>query len=89
MAPDYLTGCAGVSQRHVGEHFPDLEAQKDLLLEQILEFFEEHIENRFPDPDFTFDIYITSSGKVRATDFFSNRSDWSAGHNPSRRFQLR
>lgn len=61
-----IIGCvAGVCQRQVSEHFPGLGAQKDELLEILLSFFEEHIENRFPDPDFTFDVYITSASKVR------------------------
>ena len=56
----------GICQREVTEHFPGLEDEKDSLTEVLLEFFEEHLEHRFPDPDYTFDVYITSTKKVEA-----------------------
>ena len=58
---------AGVSQREITEHFPGLEAQKRELLELLMEFFEQHIERHFPDPDYTFDVYVTAAGKVRCS----------------------
>lgn len=42
---------AGVCQREVTQHFPALADQQDELEESILEFFEEHIQHKFPDPD--------------------------------------
>ncbi len=44
-----------------------LEPQKDDLLEAMLEFFEEHVQQRFPEEDYTFDVYITTAGKVSDT----------------------
>ena len=30
----------------------------------LLEFFEEHLQERFHEADYTFDVYITTAGKV-------------------------
>lgn len=46
------------------ENAASLEAQKDDLLEAMLEFFEEHVQERFPESDYTFDVYVTTAGKV-------------------------
>ncbi len=43
--------CTGVSQRDVTQHFPALAEEASDLEETILEFFEEHIQHKFPDPD--------------------------------------
>ncbi len=43
--------CTGVSQRDVTQHFPALAGEASDLEEIILEFFEEHIQHKFPDPD--------------------------------------
>ncbi|CAL8471972.1 g11514 [Coccomyxa elongata] len=58
-----------VSQRNIMENAAFLEPQKDDLLEAMLEFFEEHVQQRFPEKDYTFDVYITTAGKVRLIDF--------------------
>ena len=42
---------AGVCQRDVTQHFPALRDQQDDLEERILEFFEEHIQHKFPSAD--------------------------------------
>lgn len=42
---------SGVCQRDVTQHFPALADQQQELEEQILEFFEEHIQHKFPGPD--------------------------------------
>lgn len=47
------------------ENAASLEAQKEDLLEAMLEFFEEHVQQRFPKADYTFDVYITTAGRVR------------------------
>ncbi len=41
-----------------------LEPSKDDLLEAMLEFFEEHVQQRFPETDYTYDVYVTTAGKV-------------------------
>lgn len=55
---------AAISQRNIMENAAALEAQKDDLLEAMLEFFEEHVQRRFPEADYTFDVYITTAGAV-------------------------
>ncbi len=40
-----------MSQRDVTQHFPALADEASDLEEIILEFFEEHIQHKFPDPD--------------------------------------
>lgn len=42
---------AGICQRDVTQHFPALRDQQDDLEERILEFFEEHIQHKFPSAD--------------------------------------
>ena len=64
LRPFYI--CAAVSQRNVLAHAPWLEAQRQDLLEALLEFFEERVQQRFPLRDYTFDVYITTAGKVAA-----------------------
>lgn len=68
VSPELLRGnkgvLAGVCQRVVSEHFPGLRDEEDALMETVLEFFEANLEQRFPDPDYVFDIYVTSAGKV-------------------------
>lgn len=49
MITDVPVVFAGVCQRDVTSHFPGLAEQQDELSEIILEFYEQHIELRFPD----------------------------------------
>ena len=50
--PLSVNPCAsGVSQRDVTQHYPALADEADELEEMILEFFEEHVQHKFPDPD--------------------------------------
>lgn len=51
-------------QRNLLEYAPNLAAQEDELLEALLEFFEQHVQESFPCADFTFDVYITTAGRV-------------------------
>ncbi|KAL0048552.1 hypothetical protein WJX82_005697 [Trebouxia sp. C0006] len=59
----------GVSQRDVTQHFPALADEASDLEEIVLEFFEEHIQHKFPDPDYTMDVYVATTGTVRLMDF--------------------
>ena len=47
----HVMSCTGVCQRDVTQQFPALAGEADDLEETILEFFEEHIQHKFPDPD--------------------------------------
>ena len=38
----------------------------------LLEFFEQHLQEHFPEADYTFDVYITTAGKVRSQDALPN-----------------
>lgn len=46
-------GChsAGVSQRDITSFYPQLATQQEELAEIILEFFEQHLQHRFAEPD--------------------------------------
>lgn len=55
---------AAMSQRNVLEPPDVLYSQEDELREMLLEFFEEHLQDQFPEADYTFDVYITTAGKV-------------------------
>ncbi|KAK9810430.1 hypothetical protein WJX72_010569 [[Myrmecia] bisecta] len=59
----------GVSQRDITSYYPQLRAQQEELMEIILEFFEEHLEHRFPSADYVVDLYVATNGKVRIVDF--------------------
>ena len=56
-----------MSQRNVLEPSGGLQSQEDELREMVLEFFEEHLQERFPEADYTFDVYITTAGKVHTS----------------------
>jgi hypothetical protein len=55
---------AAVCQRNMLEHAPGLAAQQGELLEALLEFFEQYVAPRFPCSDYTFDVYVTTAGRV-------------------------
>ena len=52
-----------MSQRNIAEHYSHLAAEREALLEALLEFAEEHLE-RFPEPDVAADVYVAASGRV-------------------------
>ena len=58
--------CAAISQRHVLESAHELHSQQEELQEMLLEFFEQHLQEHFPETDYTFDVYITTAGRVRS-----------------------
>ncbi len=53
-----------MSQRNVLESPDELQAKEVDLRELLLEFFEQHIQDCFPEADYTFDVYITTADKV-------------------------
>lgn len=59
-----MSYAAAISQRNVLEAPDGLQVQEDELREMLLEFFEENIQERFPEADYTFDVYITAANKV-------------------------
>ncbi|KAI2012668.1 hypothetical protein LOZ39_000604 [Ophidiomyces ophidiicola] len=53
-----------------------LHDMKEDVLQSIQQFFDKHLRDTFPDPDFTFDVYVPN-GKVWLLDFspFSERTE--------------
>ena len=64
--------CAALSQRHVLESAHELHSQEEELKEMLLEFFEQHLQEHFPETDYTFDVYITTAGRVRTQNALPN-----------------
>ena len=58
-----------VSQRHLGIHFPHLNANKDTICSDILHFYHTYVDGKFPDADFTFDIWRKSGKDIVLLDF--------------------
>lgn len=58
--------CAAICQRHVLESAHELHLQQEELQEMLLEFFEQHLQEHFPETSYTFDVYITTAGRVRS-----------------------
>ena len=58
--------CAAICQRHVLESAHELHSQQEELQEMLLEFFEQHLQEHFPETSYTFDVYITTAGRVRS-----------------------
>ncbi|ORZ15474.1 D123-domain-containing protein [Lobosporangium transversale] len=67
----------GVSQRDM-TYYDFLKGIKDELEQKIIAFYEEKIRNKFPDPDYTFDVYITRNReRIYVIDFnpFAQKTD--------------
>ena len=67
----------GISQRHISCYFSYLYPLKDILLQEIMEFFNSKIKSKFVDSDFVFDIFKQESGHYKLVDFnpFSEITD--------------
>ncbi|KAF9181218.1 hypothetical protein BGZ51_005578 [Haplosporangium sp. Z 767] len=55
---DEAGGQAGISQRDM-TYYEFLKGIKDELEQKIVDFYDEKIKGKFPDCDYTFDVYIT------------------------------
>lgn len=66
----------GISQRHCQEHYAFLFDQQDRLCDLIYDFYYTHFCRRssskkarfFPDPDFSFDVYVDKNNRVYLLD---------------------
>jgi len=58
-----------ISQRHLGIHFPHLNVHKETIGSDVLNFYHTYIEEKFADPDFTFDIWHKSAEDIVLLDF--------------------
>uniref|UniRef100_A0A8C6DS11 Translation initiation factor eIF2 assembly protein n=1 Tax=Moschus moschiferus TaxID=68415 RepID=A0A8C6DS11_MOSMO len=59
----------GVSQRDYTQYYDHISKQKEEICRCIQDFFKKHIQYKFLDEDFVFDIYRDSRGKVWLIDF--------------------
>ncbi|ERE80325.1 putative cell division cycle protein [Cricetulus griseus] len=59
----------GISQRDYTQYYDHISKQKEEICRCIQDFFKEHIQYKFLDEDFVFDIYRDSRGKVWLIDF--------------------
>ncbi|KAF5928692.1 hypothetical protein HPG69_008480 [Diceros bicornis minor] len=59
----------GISQRDYTQYYDHISKQKEEICRCIQDFFRKHIQYKFLDEDFVFDIYRDSRGKVWLIDF--------------------
>nr|XP_044618063.1 cell division cycle protein 123 homolog isoform X3 [Equus asinus] len=59
----------GISQRDYTQYYDHISKQKEDICRCIQDFFKKHIQYKFLDEDFVFDIYRDSRGKVWLIDF--------------------
>ncbi|XP_062066884.1 cell division cycle protein 123 homolog isoform X2 [Lepus europaeus] len=59
----------GISQRDYTQYYDHISKQKEDICRCIQDFFKKHIQYKFLDEDFVFDVYRDSRGKVWLIDF--------------------
>ncbi|XP_077194059.1 translation initiation factor eIF2 assembly protein isoform X1 [Paroedura picta] len=59
----------GISQRDYTQYYEHISKQKEEICRCIQEFFKKHIQYKFFDEDFVFDVYRDSRGRVWLIDF--------------------
>ncbi|XP_065661702.1 cell division cycle protein 123 homolog [Hydra vulgaris] len=59
----------GISQRHSSGYYGYLHTQKDILLQEIIRFFNLKIKSKFLDSNFVFDIVKLENGCYKLLDF--------------------
>eukprot|EP00039_Didymoeca_costata_P017156 m.316072 g.316072 ORF g.316072 m.316072 type:complete len:375 (-) comp16499_c0_seq13:1036-2160(-) len=59
----------GISQRDHTNYYPGVMENKDGIKDDILAFYRRKIKEKFPDPDYTFDVYRPREGKIVLIDF--------------------
>ncbi|XP_032205296.1 cell division cycle protein 123 homolog isoform X2 [Mustela erminea] len=59
----------GISQRDYTQYYDHISKQKEEICRCIQDFFKKHLQYKFLDEDFVFDIYRDSRGKVWLIDF--------------------
>ena len=58
-----------VSQRHHRQFLPTVVADRINILNDIQLFFFNYLQNKFPDPDYVFDVYRASTHRILLIDF--------------------
>ncbi|XP_043944187.1 cell division cycle protein 123 homolog [Protopterus annectens] len=59
----------GISQRDYTQYYDHINKQKADVINSLEEFFKQHIQYKFLDEDFVFDVYRDSMGRVWLIDF--------------------
>ncbi|KAL0925050.1 hypothetical protein M5K25_003357 [Dendrobium thyrsiflorum] len=59
----------GISQREVTAFYPSLVDRQQELRRTVEDFFDEVVAPRFGLEDYTFDVYVTGTGKIKILDF--------------------
>uniref|UniRef100_A0A8C3L773 Translation initiation factor eIF2 assembly protein n=1 Tax=Chrysolophus pictus TaxID=9089 RepID=A0A8C3L773_CHRPC len=59
----------GISQRDYTQYYDHISKQHEEICRSIQEFFKKHIQYKFLDEDFVFDVYRDSRGKIWLIDF--------------------
>lgn len=59
----------GISQREVTGFYPALLERKDDLQVMIAEFYHDKLRGKFDSESYTFDVYVTTDGRVKLVDF--------------------
>ncbi|XP_010182456.1 PREDICTED: cell division cycle protein 123 homolog, partial [Mesitornis unicolor] len=59
----------GISQRDYTQYYGHISTQHEEICRSIQEFFKKHIQYKFLDEDFVFDVYRDSKGKIWLIDF--------------------
>ncbi|XP_075868254.1 translation initiation factor eIF2 assembly protein isoform X3 [Nelusetta ayraudi] len=53
-----------ISQRDYTQYYQHILKQEEQLCQAVQDFFSQHVQYKFPDEDFVFDVYRDSQGKV-------------------------
>ncbi|KAF4793982.1 hypothetical protein TURU_107803 [Turdus rufiventris] len=68
--PDiFLIILSSISQRDYTQYYDHISKQHEEICRSIQEFFKKHIQYKFLDEDFVFDVYRDSRGKIWLIDF--------------------
>ena len=59
----------GLCQRDNTNYYDHIEDQEDSIVQDVVSFYREHIEDRFPSPSFVFDVIRSKKDKVILVDF--------------------
>lgn len=59
----------GISQRDYTQYYDHISKQHEEICRSVQEFFKKHIQYKFLDEDFVFDVYRDSRGKIWLIDF--------------------
>jgi hypothetical protein len=62
-------GIIAISQRHLGVFYPSITESKKRICDDILNFFNTHIKNKFFDEDYTFDVWCQAPDVITLIDF--------------------